>query len=168
MTEKPTQSTATLWARFRFSVIGSLLSAPPPRGELKSAIQSLAEKIWTHPVTGRDVQYAATTIERWYYKARNEQEDPVRVLAARCPQRFRQGVRWIKAYRASAHAVPRPSALELPTALRQPGKCRERRPFARAAMLLLHRKTFHADPWDGAQATAAKKAPGRRACSPPP
>ena len=80
MTKKPTQSTATLWARFRFSVIGSLLSAPLARGELKAAIQSLAEKIWTHPVNGRDVQYAATTIERWYYKARNEQDDPVRVL----------------------------------------------------------------------------------------
>jgi transposase InsO family protein len=80
MTKKPTQSTATLWARFRFSVIGSLLSAPLARGELKAAIQSLAEKTWTHPVNGRDVQYAATTIERWYYKARNEQDDPVRVL----------------------------------------------------------------------------------------
>ena len=62
MTQQPTPSTARLWARFRFSVIGSLLSAPPVRGELKAAIQSLAEKIWTHPVTGRDVQYAATTI----------------------------------------------------------------------------------------------------------
>jgi transposase InsO family protein len=80
MTKKPTPSTATRWARFRFSVIGSLLSAPPARGELKAAIQSLAEKIWTHPVNGRDVQYAAATIERWYYKARNEQHDPVRVL----------------------------------------------------------------------------------------
>ena len=80
MTKTPTPSTATLWARFRFSVIGSLLSAPPPHGELKAAIQSLAEKIWTHPVTGHDVQYAATTIERWYYKARNEEDDPVRVL----------------------------------------------------------------------------------------
>jgi transposase InsO family protein len=80
MTQKTTPSTATLWARFRFSVIGSLLSAPLARGELKAAIQSLAEKTWTHPVNGRDVQYAATTIERWYYKARNEQDDPVRVL----------------------------------------------------------------------------------------
>jgi transposase InsO family protein len=80
MTKQPTPSTSALWARFRFSVIGSLLSAPLARGELKAAIQSLAEKIWTHPVTGRDVQYAATTIERWYYKARNEQDDPVRVL----------------------------------------------------------------------------------------
>ena len=80
MTKHPIQSTAVLWARFRFSVIGSLLSAPLARGELKAAIQSLAEKIWTHPVTSRDVQYAATTIERWYYKARNERDDPVRVL----------------------------------------------------------------------------------------
>lgn len=80
MTKQPTQFTAALWARFRFSVIGSLLSAPPPRGELKAAIGSLAEIVWTHPITGRDVQYSATTIERWYYKARNEREDPVRVL----------------------------------------------------------------------------------------
>jgi hypothetical protein len=43
MTQQPTPSTATLWARFRFSVIGSLLSAPPPRGELKAAIGALAE-----------------------------------------------------------------------------------------------------------------------------
>ena len=64
------------------SVLGDWFAVErsPPRGELKAAIQSLAEKIWTHPVTGRDVQYAATTIERWYYKARNEQDDPVRVL----------------------------------------------------------------------------------------
>ena len=80
MTKQMTPSTAVLWARFRFSVIGSLLSAPPPRGELKAAIQTLAEKIWTHPVNARDVEYAASTIQRWYYKARNEKEDPVRVL----------------------------------------------------------------------------------------
>ena len=80
MTKQPTPSTATRWARFRFSVIGSLLAAPPPRGELQAALALLAEKLWTHPITGRDVQFAATTIERWYYKARNEQQDPVRVL----------------------------------------------------------------------------------------
>ena len=50
------------------------------RGELKAAIGLLAEKIWTHPVTGQEVQYAAATIERWYYKARNAQQDPVGVL----------------------------------------------------------------------------------------
>ena len=80
MTKHPIQSTSTLWARFRFSVVGSLLSSPPARGELKTAIASLAAKTWTHPVTGRDVQFAAVTIERWYYRARREKDDPVGVL----------------------------------------------------------------------------------------
>ena len=80
MTQKHDRSTSTLWARFRFSVVGSLLSAPPTRGELKAAIGALAEKTWTHPVSGRDVQFAAVTIERWYYTARRAKDDPVGVL----------------------------------------------------------------------------------------
>ncbi len=80
MTEKPLRSTASLWARFRFSVVGALLSAPPPRGELKAAIGSLAGKTWTHPVSGRDVRFADATIERWFYIARRERNDPVAVL----------------------------------------------------------------------------------------
>lgn len=74
------QCTATLWARFRFSVVGSLLSSPPARGELKTAIECLAAKTWTHPVSGREVRFAAKTIERWLYRARPEQDDPVGVL----------------------------------------------------------------------------------------
>jgi transposase InsO family protein len=80
MTKQPTLSIPTLWARFRFSVVGALLSAPPARGELKAALESLAEKTWTHPVTGREIRFAAKTIERWLYRARHEQEDPVGVL----------------------------------------------------------------------------------------
>ena len=80
MTKQSDRSTSVLWARFRFSVVGSLLSSPPARGELKAAIRSLAAKTWTHPVTGRDVRFAAVTIERWYYKARRERDDPVGVL----------------------------------------------------------------------------------------
>jgi putative transposase len=68
------------WARFRFAVIGTLLSAPPPRGRLKAAIHSLAAMTWTHPLTGRDVQFSAVTIERWYYTARRATDDPVGVL----------------------------------------------------------------------------------------
>jgi transposase InsO family protein len=78
--KNPSDSTATVWARFRFSVVGSLLSAPPARGELKAAIEALAAKTWTHPVSGRDVQFAAVTIERWFYVARREREDPVGAL----------------------------------------------------------------------------------------
>jgi len=66
MTQTPSQSTSTQWARFRFSVVGSLLSSPPDRGALKIAIRALAEKTWCHPVTGRDVRFSAVTIERWY------------------------------------------------------------------------------------------------------
>jgi putative transposase len=77
MTKQPIFSTSILWARFRFSVVGVLLSAPPARGELKTALESLATKTWTHPVNGRKVRFSAKTFERWFYRARREREDPV-------------------------------------------------------------------------------------------
>jgi len=80
MTERSDPSTAALWARFRFSVVGSLLSAPPASGELKVVLGLLAEKTWTHPVSGGEVRFAVATIERWYYTARREKNDPVGVL----------------------------------------------------------------------------------------
>jgi len=80
MTSRENRSTAVVWARFRFSVVGSLLSAPPARGDLTAAIQALAEKTWTHPVSGREVRFAASTIERWYTTAHREKDDPVGVL----------------------------------------------------------------------------------------
>jgi transposase InsO family protein len=80
MTQKSDPSTAAIWARFRFSVVGALLSAPPAPGELKTALQSLAAKTWTHPVNGNEIRFAAATIERWYYTARREKDDPVGVL----------------------------------------------------------------------------------------
>ena len=80
MTPKPDRSTPTLWARFRFSVVGALLSSPPHRGELKLALQALAAKTWTHPVSGRDDQFSTVTIERWYNLARRAKDAPVRVL----------------------------------------------------------------------------------------
>jgi transposase InsO family protein len=75
--------TGALWARFRFSVVGALLSAPRARGELVEALRALAAKTWTHPITGREVRFARGTMERWYYRARREQEDPVSVLRRR-------------------------------------------------------------------------------------
>jgi transposase InsO family protein len=73
-------STGALWARFRFSVVGSLLSSPPARGALQTAIRSLALKTWSHPVTGRDLRVAASTITSWYYTARRKPDDPVGAL----------------------------------------------------------------------------------------
>jgi transposase InsO family protein len=69
-----------VWARFRFAVVGALLSSPPPPGQLKAAIRALAARTWTHPLTGGAVQISAVTIERWYYRARRAQDDPVGVL----------------------------------------------------------------------------------------
>ena len=70
------------WARLRFSVIGSLLSAPPPKGELRRRIEELAAKQWRHPITGQWTTFGFSTIERWYYKALkcDATEGPVDVL----------------------------------------------------------------------------------------
>jgi len=80
MTQPSQPSSANLWARFRFSVVGSLLSSPPAPGALKGAIRALAAKTWTHRVSAHDVRFAPVTIERWYYKARRERHDPIVVL----------------------------------------------------------------------------------------
>ena len=40
------------WARFRFSVIGPLLSAPPQKGELRAELERLARKLYKNPITG--------------------------------------------------------------------------------------------------------------------
>jgi putative transposase len=71
------------WATFRFSVVGPLLSAPPPRGKLLAAITALSEKTWKHPMSGEPARFAPTTIERWYYQAKVATHDPVGVLRRR-------------------------------------------------------------------------------------
>jgi transposase InsO family protein len=67
------------WARLRFAIIGPLLAAPPAPGALQRALSALAERTWRHPLTGLPVRFGASTIERWYYAARNA-ADPVTVL----------------------------------------------------------------------------------------
>lgn len=68
------------WAHLRFSVIGQLLAAPPPKGELRAEIDALAARQWCHPATGEFVCFGFSTIERWYYRALRERLDPVGVL----------------------------------------------------------------------------------------
>lgn len=67
------------WARFRFSIIGPLLSAPPESGGLKSALMELSKKQWRHPISGLPMSIGVSTIERWLYQARHE-SDPVSAL----------------------------------------------------------------------------------------
>jgi hypothetical protein len=80
MIQTAPSSTGALWARFRFSVVGSLLSSPPARGALQTAIRPLAAKSWSHPVTGRDIHFSGDTIARWYQMARRQHDDPVGAL----------------------------------------------------------------------------------------
>jgi transposase InsO family protein len=68
------------WALLRFAVVGQLLAAPPPKGELRAEIEKLAAREWQHPITGLPVRFAVSTLERWLHKARKENRDPVRVL----------------------------------------------------------------------------------------
>ena len=80
MDEVPDRRIHGRWARFRFTVIGHLLAAPPTKGELAGAIASLAARTWRHPISGEPVRFGFSTIERWYYRALKEKSDPVGVL----------------------------------------------------------------------------------------
>ena len=68
------------WAHMRFSVVGQLLAAPPPKGQLRAELKKLAARTWQHPITGKPVRFAFSTIERWLHRARRERRDPVGVL----------------------------------------------------------------------------------------
>jgi len=68
------------WARFRFSIIGPVLASPPEPGKLHQALEGLAAKHYLHPIKeGHRVQFAFSTIERWYYQALG-QADPIAAL----------------------------------------------------------------------------------------
>ena len=80
------------WARFRFSVIGELLSCPPDKGQLQKAIDRLAAKTYQHPVDpDRQISLGRSTIERWYYKAKSA-TDPIAALGRKI--RSDAGIRW--------------------------------------------------------------------------
>ncbi|MCL4698445.1 MAG: DDE-type integrase/transposase/recombinase [Burkholderiaceae bacterium] len=68
------------WARLRFAIVGPLLAAPPEPGALQAALQRLAAQRWRHPVSGEAVRFGASTIERWYYAAKQARTDPVGAL----------------------------------------------------------------------------------------
>jgi transposase InsO family protein len=72
------------WARLRFSILGPLLAAPPEHGELRARIEELAAKPYVNPTTGETIRFGASTIERWYYTAKDA-ADPVAALARKIP-----------------------------------------------------------------------------------
>jgi hypothetical protein len=60
--------------------VGQLLAAPPRKGELRAQLDKLAARTWCHPISGEPACFSVSTLERWYYRARKERQDPVGVL----------------------------------------------------------------------------------------
>ena len=67
------------WARFRFTIIGPLLSAPPDSGCLKKELTELSKKQWQNPITGNPISFSVSTLERWFYAAKRS-NDPIQML----------------------------------------------------------------------------------------
>jgi putative transposase len=67
------------WARLRFAVVGPLLASPLPRGKLHRSLLRLSRQTWVHPITGEQTSFGFSTIEAWYYQARDAQ-NPIDVL----------------------------------------------------------------------------------------
>lgn len=99
------------WARLRFQIIGSLLAAPPARGELRGELEKLAQRQWRHPMTGEAVRFGVSTLERWLYVARGAERDPVGALRRRARKDLGQqrslGAPLRAALRAQYKAHPR-------------------------------------------------------------
>ena len=72
------------WAQFRFGFVGSLLIAPLEPGTLATELERLSSRYWQHPITKELVRYGESTIERWYYKAKNTPDDRLGALARKC------------------------------------------------------------------------------------
>jgi transposase InsO family protein len=92
-------------------VVGELLFSPPPKGQLQNAIHHLAQKNYRHPIEpNRRICFGASTIERWYYKAK-EAQDPIAALGRKI--RSDAGIRWsmsqeqLAALKAQYEAHPR-------------------------------------------------------------
>ncbi len=85
MSHDDTTATRVRWARLRFSIIGPLLASPPAAGELADRLRELAQRSYQHPSTKMTIRFGASTIERWYYDAKDE-ADPVSALVRKVPK----------------------------------------------------------------------------------
>lgn len=85
MNDKSHESARMKWARFRFTIVGPLLSCPPDPGDLREHLETLASRRWEHPTTRESLRYGASTIERWYYAAKNATTNPIDALARKVP-----------------------------------------------------------------------------------
>ena len=116
MTQTPKSSTGALWARFRFSVVGPLLSSPPARIAQDNHSLACREDV------ASSCDRMRRSVHRGQHRAlvlhgatRARRSAPC--LAPRRAQRLRQGIPRPGAGRAAPPPVLRSSSLELPIAL---------------------------------------------------
>ena len=83
MNPKDPDNTDQRWARLRFAIVGPLLAAPPEPGELSRQLDQLSSQRWRHPTTGEPMRFGRSTIERWYYAALNQGQNPIEGLRRR-------------------------------------------------------------------------------------
>ena len=81
MNDRYSKSTREKWAQLRFAIIGPLLAAPPAQGELQEQLQHLSSQAYRHPTNGKRVSFSLSTLERWFYQAKNNPDDPFSALA---------------------------------------------------------------------------------------
>ncbi len=79
MTDEPLITGPRAMARVRLAIIAGLIASPPPDGELQEMLDELADKMWMHPLKGTWIKYHRSSIERWYYKAKDV-ADPLTAL----------------------------------------------------------------------------------------
>jgi putative transposase len=80
MTDHESTPARVRWARLRFQIIGPLLASPPEDGALGAELDALAAKSYAHPSTGERIRFGRSTIEHWFYAAKNAPKDPIVAL----------------------------------------------------------------------------------------
>lgn len=89
MTQEKVHVVMDPWAKLRFSIIGGLLAGPPEEGKLKEALKDLAAQTWKHPVRDGMLTFHWSTIERWYYQARDA-DNPIEALSRKIRKDHKQ------------------------------------------------------------------------------
>ena len=59
---------------------GAAAGFAAPCRQLRAELERLSQREWEHPSGKGPVRFAVSTIERWYYRARAERQDPVKAL----------------------------------------------------------------------------------------
>ena len=81
-TTSDARKNSVLWGEFRFAVVSLLIISHIDQGQINSEIQQLSDRTWKHPISGEDVRFGFSTVERWYYRALIAGSNPIAALGS--------------------------------------------------------------------------------------